>query len=207
MVSSKVYDAFYRWWAPWDAVGVRSDLRSLLASGRVTPGSHPRSIDLGCGTGAKVVHLAGEGFESWGVDFSEIAIRKAEQRSREAMTGARFVRGDLTADSIDGVEGAFDLLLDFGTLDDLRGEAQRAMIDTVDRLSRPGSVFLCFCFFGEKEDLPLFSLQAPARWMPNPTVRPGEMEAWFGDRWDVELFNPYDGDPFATYLLTKRSHP
>jgi cyclopropane fatty-acyl-phospholipid synthase-like methyltransferase len=204
MVSAKVYDAFYRWWAPWDAVGVRADLRALLTSGRVTPGSHPRSIDLGCGTGANVVYLADVGFESWGLDFSEVALRKAEHRRAEAGVAAHFVNGDLTADEIE-VKGPFDLLLDFGTLDDLRGDAQRAMIRTVDRLSRPGSVFLCFCFFGPKEDLPLLSLEAPARWMPRPTILPGEMKSWFGDHWDVELFNPYHGEPFATFILTKRS--
>ena len=207
MVSSKVYDAFYRWWAPWDAVGVRQDLRALLASGWVTPGSHPRSIDLGCGTGANVVHLAGLGFDSWGVDFSEVALRKADDRRREAGVAANFVRGDLTAERMDGLEGTFDLILDFGTLDDLRGDAQQAMVATIDRLSHAGTTFLCFCFFGHKEDLPMLSLSVPARWMPDGTIKPGEIESWFGDTWDVELFNPYDGEPLATFLLTKRSHP
>ena len=204
MVSAKAYDAMYRWWAPWDSVGVRGDLRALLDSGRVSPETHPRTVDLGCGTGANVVHLAAEGFESWGVDFSEVALHKAEERRAAAGVEAHFVRGDLTGASIDGVDGPFDLIVDFGTLDDLRGEDQLAMIATIDRLSQPGTLFLCFCFFGEKRDLPLFSLEAPARWMPNPTIRPGQMEAWFGDRWDVEVFNAYEGEPYATFLLEKK---
>ena len=56
------YDLMYRVWAPWDAVGVRDDLRHLLESGRVTPQSHPRAVDLGCGTGANAVYLAEHGF-------------------------------------------------------------------------------------------------------------------------------------------------
>jgi len=202
MLSSRVYDAFYRWWAPWDAVGVRDDLRSLLASGRVTPGSHPRSIDLGCGTGANVVHLATEGFDSWGVDFSDVALAKARDRNREAGTDAHFVLGDLTADRIPGVEGPFDLIVDFGTLDDLSGANHAAMVDTIDRLSGPGSQFLSFCFFGADADLPRFSFTGPSRMAG--AVKPGQVEAWFGDRWDIEVWNDYPGDPYATFLLTRR---
>jgi hypothetical protein len=44
----------YRSWAPWDRVGVRPQLRRLVEAGEVTPGTHPRAIDLGCGTGANV---------------------------------------------------------------------------------------------------------------------------------------------------------
>ncbi len=64
------YDLMYRSWAPWDAVGVRPDLRRLVDTGRVTSRSHPHAVDLGCGTGANVVYLAQQGFASTGVDFS-----------------------------------------------------------------------------------------------------------------------------------------
>ena len=79
-----MYDWMYRVWAPWDAVGVRDDLRELLDSGRVTPHSHPRAVDLGCGTGANAVYLAEHGFEVVGVDFSPVALAKAEARAAEA---------------------------------------------------------------------------------------------------------------------------
>lgn len=202
MVSARVYDAFYRWWAPWDSAGVRDDLRSLLDTGTVSPTTHPRAIDLGCGTGANVVYLATEGFEAWGVDFSEVALRKAAARRAEASVECRFVHGDLTADSIPGVDGSFDLIVDFGTLDDLRGEARERMVGTIDRLARPGSRFLCFCFFGTDADLPRISFTGPSRM--TPTVRPGEVEAWFGDHWDIEVWNDHQGEPFATFLLERR---
>ena len=113
-----MYDAMYRVWAPWDAVGVRDDLRSLLESGRVTATSHPRVVDLGCGTGANAVFLAEHGFQVVGVDFSPVALAKAEARAAKAGVACRFVAGDLTAD-LSGLGGPFDLALDFGTLDDL----------------------------------------------------------------------------------------
>lgn len=202
MLSPRVYDAFYRWWAPWDKVGVRDDLRTLLASGRVSPDTHPRAVDLGCGTGANVVFLAEHGFHSWGVDFSGVALGKAERRRSDAGVECRFVQGDLTADAISGVEGPFDLIVDFGTLDDLRGDDHAAMVRTIDRLSRPGTLFLSFCFFAAREDLPAMSLTGPSR-LTGGTVQPGEMEGWFGDRWHLEVWNEYPSLPYATFLCER----
>lgn len=201
MVGAAVYDWMYRIWAPWDAVGVRADLIDLLQSGKVSPEEYPRAIDLGCGTGANVVHLASCGFDSWGVDFSEIAIRKANERAGRAGVDARFVAADLTSDSIPGVAGPFDLLIDFGTLDDLRGPDRRAMAGTVTRLSRPGSKFLAFCFYGATQELPLFSFKGTSRMSH---IAPGEMEELFGADWAMETFADLETYKARTFLLTRR---
>jgi SAM-dependent methyltransferase len=201
MVSSRVYDLLYRYWAPWDAVGVRSDLLALLESGRVDAERFPRAIDLGCGTGANVVHLAELGFSSWGVDFSELAVRKANERATKAGVEATFVRGDLTAEAIVGVEGAFDLIIDFGTLDDMRGEKRASMARTVTRLSRPGSLFLEYCFYGETESLPRISFKGTSRMSH---IAPGELESLFGRDWDIEQFSSDEEWRVAAFLLTRR---
>lgn len=200
MVSARVYDWMYRVWAPWDSVGVRKDLIDLLERGNVDPVHHPRSIDLGCGTGANVVHLAEAGFDAWGVDFSEIAIRKARARAAAAGLDARFVVGDLTSPSIPEIEGTFDLLIDFGTLDDLRGETRAAMAGTITRLSRPGSKFLEYCFYGQTEDLPLISFRGTSKLSH---IAPGEMEELFGEQWKIETFSRDDEWRVATFLLTR----
>ena len=208
-----VYDFFYKYWAPWDAVGVREDLKALLASGLVDPTQFPRSVDLGCGSGANVVYLAAQGFDSYGIDFSPVGLAKARERAAEAAVECTFIQGDLTADSIEGLGGVFDFLIDFGTLDDLRGVNRRAMVATIDRLSRPGSVFLEWCFYGPVEDLPLISFSGPSRAFMSPeraqerlapTLVPGEVEELFGDKWEIE---PYSANPDrrqAAFLLTKK---
>lgn len=201
MVGAAVYDWMYRIWAPWDSVGVRADLVDLLQSGRVSPEEYPRAIDLGCGTGANVVHLAGLGFDAWGVDFSEVAIRKAKERAAGAGVDAHFVVADLTSDSIPGVAGPFDLLIDFGTLDDLKGANRRAMAETVTRLARPGSKFLEFCFYGATEELPAFSFKGTSRMSH---IAPGEIEELFGAAWTVETFADHDAYKARTFLLTRR---
>lgn len=202
MVGAAVYDWMYRLWAPWDSVGVRKDLIALLEQGSVAATTHPRAIDLGCGTGANVVHLAGLGFDAWGIDFSEVAIEKARRRAEHAGVDAHFVVGDLTAETVPGVSGSFDLLLDFGTLDDLRGESRRAMARTATKLAAPHGKLLLFCFYGVTEELPLISFSGTSRMSH---IAPGEMEDLFGDAWEIATFAADDQRRIRTFLLSLRS--
>lgn len=205
MVSSKLYDLMYRIGAPWDSVGVRPELQALLASRVVSPTTHPRAIDLGCGTGANVVFLQEQGFTAMGVDSSTVAIAKATERAEAA--GRRpegsFVVGDLTAQAVDGVDGTFDLLLDFGTLDDLRGAARRAMVRTIVRWSHAGSVVLFWCFYGPREELPWISFHGPSRLAAG--LVPGEEHDLFGDHFDIERQpSPPPGSGAACFVLERR---
>lgn len=200
MVRSWAYNLMYRTWVPWDRVGVRQDLVALLDRGDVDPERYPRSLDLGCGTGANVVYLAQRGFESWGVDFSRVAIRKARERAEKARAETHFVEGDLTRPSIERLDGPFDLLVDFGTLDDLTGDARRMMADTINRLSRPGSVFLEYCFYGERANLPWIAMGASKF----SHIRPGELDSLFGESWDIAPFASYPKWRTETFLLTRR---
>jgi SAM-dependent methyltransferase len=204
MVSAQVYDAMYRWWAPWDSVGFRPELQRLLDTGEVIPDTHPRAIDLGCGTGANVVELAARGFEVTGVDFSTVALAKARQRARDAGVAerCRFLAVDLTAPTLPAeVDGTYDLLLDFGTLDDLRPAGQVRMADHVARLARPDAVVLFWCFHGPRSELPRISFHGPSRLSPG--LEPGDEERLFGDHFDIELFvRPFRHA--ACFLLRRR---
>ena len=200
MVGSWAYNLMYRTWAPWDSIGVRQDLVAFLERRGVDPLRFPRSVDLGCGTGANVVYMAQQGFDSWGIDFSEVAVEKARRRAREAGVEVGLAVGDLTASTISGVDGPFDVLVDFGTLDDLSPNMRHLMADTVTRLSRPGSVFLEYCFFGVSEDLPRFAMGA-SRFSH---IAPGELEGLFGAHWDIEPFSSYPKWRTETFVLTRR---
>ncbi len=195
------YDWFYRIWAPWDSAGVRPDLIELLSRGDVDAGRYPRALDLGCGTGANVVHLAELGFESFGVDFSPVAIAKARRRALTAGIDATFVEGDLTSDSIPGLDGQFDFLMDFGTLDDLKGPHRAQMAALATRLARPGAKFLEWCWYGEPEDLPRISFVSTSRLTH---ISPTELQTLFAENWEIEPFSSDEKWRTACFLLTRR---
>jgi len=209
----RAYDALYRIGAPWEGAD-RVELRALLADGRCSPESlraagapFARAIDLGCGAGSVSLELAEAGFSVVGVDFSPVALARARAAARRRGLGpdrVTFVAGDLTAGWIAGVEGPFDLLVDYGTLDDLSEAGRSAMARYVTSLTRPGSRLFVFGFAGRPEDLPRFSFDGPSRAFPG--FIPGEIERRFGTAFRVEVIEaPTRARHLATYLLERRT--
>jgi len=205
-----VYDLLYRIGGArsrrgWDK-GVGPELVRLVESGRVTPVTLPpgRAIDLGCGTGANVLFLSEQGFHAVGVDFSPVAVEQATRaaRRRGLADRSRFVVGDVTAQRIRGVDGPFDLVVAYNTLQDLRGQDRSAMAATIRRLSRPGSVLVLWCYYGTQRELPLISYRGPSRLAPF-VVTPGEEVALFGHDFDIErLDDPAPRSGAACFVLT-----
>jgi SAM-dependent methyltransferase len=205
MVGRRVYDLMYRWWAPWDTVGVRRELRQLITEVAFDPDRHPRAVDLGCGTGANVVYLAEQGFQATGLDFSPVALDKARDRAAAAGVSSRcrFVEADLTAPVPAGIDAPFDLLLDFGAIDDLSPADRPAAARLVSQLSRPGSTFLFWCFYARRQDLPRLSFQGPSRLAP--AIEPGEETDLFGADFDIEPFSDTGLAHAACFRLTRRA--
>jgi SAM-dependent methyltransferase len=206
-----VYDLMYRFGAPWEGAD-RVELRALVADGRCAPetlrrpGSPAaRAIDLGCGAGGVSLELAEAGFAVTGVDFSPVALVKARAAAERRGLGPErvaFVAGDLTAGHVLGVDGPFDLLVDFGTLDDLPEAGRQAMARYVTGLARPGARFFLFAFSGRPEDLPRFSFGGPSRAFPG--LAPGEVERRFEPAFRVEVIEaPTPTRHIATYLLER----
>jgi len=206
------YDLMYRFGAPWEGAD-RVELRRLVQDGRCAPATlrrpgapAARAIDLGCGAGGVALELADAGFEVTGVDFSPVALRKAREAAASRgvdESRVRFVAGDLTSGTVPGVDGPFDLLVDYGTLDDLPASGRRALADFVTRLARPGSRFFLFAFAGRPEDLPRFSFGGPSRAFPG--VVPGEVEELFEPAFRVEVIEaPTRTRHIGTWLLERR---
>ena len=210
-----LYDLMYRFGAPWEGAD-RVELRALIRDGTCAPATlrrpgtpAARAIDLGCGAGGVTCELAEAGFDVTGVDFSGVAIRKARRlAARRGLRDdwVRFVRGDLTAGGIHGVAGPYDLLVDYGTLDDLPRTGREAMAAYVASLARPGSRMFLFTFSGRPEDLPRMSFSGPSRSFPG--LVPGEVERLFdADFTILQLEEPSRRRPIATYLLERRAEP
>ncbi|MFG1706566.1 class I SAM-dependent methyltransferase [Nonomuraea sp. M3C6] len=178
------------------------ELRDLVKSGRISPETHPRVVDLGCGRGEAAVFLAKRGFQVVGIDFSSVALGEARVAAARAGVAdrCRFVKGDLTATHIPGVEEPFDLVIDLGTLDDLQGPDREAMAGTIKRLSGPGSLYFLWCVHHDG-NLPLNLKGILLRL--NPRLSPGEEDDLFGDVFKIErLASPPPSSYFASFLMT-----
>lgn len=205
------YNLMYRFGAPWEGAD-RVELRALVADGRCAPETlrrpgepAARAIDLGCGAGGVSLELAEAGFAVTGVDFSSVALAKARAAAERRGLGQErvtFVAGDLRAGHVPGVEAPFDLLVDYGTLDDLPDTGRVAMARYVTGLARPGSRFFLFAFSGRPEDLPRMSFGGPSRAFPG--LVPGEVERLFEPAFRVDVLEaPSHSRPIATYLLER----
>lgn len=211
MPSRRVYDWMYRIFAPWSKAD-RYEIRQLVTDGPCKPdalastlGLPPRAIDLGCGEGSVAIWLAQAGFSTVGVDFSTVALAKARASASRAGLGEdrlRFIEGDLTADAIPDLDGPFDLLVDYSTLDDLPAEPRKRMAKLVTSLARSGSRFFLDAWTGDPKELPRISFTGPSRM--SPALVPGEVDVLFGAQWHVERLARPGNRFIANFLLTRR---
>jgi hypothetical protein len=77
------------------------------------------------------------------------------------------------------------------------------MVRTIHRVSKAGSRFLLWCFFGLPRELPAISFTGPSRL--TPLIAPGEVERLFGDAFDIErLPEPAEKSGAACFLMVRR---
>ncbi len=191
------YELGYRHFRmPWEG-GPRSELVELVTSGRLGP---CRALDLGCGSGANAVFLAEHGFEVTGVDFAAAALEKADRLAKAAGVEVTWVQDDLTR--LQRLGGEFDLLVDYGALDDLGNNDRNRYVKQVTPLARSGGLFLLWCF------------EWPPRWWERMlpvamAMAPGEVVRRFGKAFSIEqIAGGLDCHSFppgyAAYLMTRR---
>ena len=114
---------------------------NLFESGQIPLG---RAIDIGCGEGSNAIYLSRIGFEVTGVDFSPTAIKRARANTRAAGLEVTLIEDDLT--NLRHVSGKFDLLVDFGALNDLNQVDRDLYMNNVLPLTNPGSRYILLCF-------------------------------------------------------------
>jgi cyclopropane fatty-acyl-phospholipid synthase-like methyltransferase len=159
--------------APWD-VGPREPLVGLVERGQIQPG---RAIDLGCGGGSNAIFLAQNGFDVTGVDYARAAIERSRAAAQAAGVDVEFVLDDLT--NLSRVRGPYDLLVDFGTLDDLTPRDRERYVASILPLTRTDSLYLLYAF------------EWPFRWweriifklafFAKMGMEPGDVRRLFGD--------------------------
>jgi len=129
---------------PWDTGISPPELMAFIESHQ--PG---RALDLGCGTGTNSITLAHNGWQVSGVDFVGRAIRQARRKARQAGVRVDFHVEDVTR--LEGVSGAFDLILDIGCFHSLPEAGRRDYVKNLYRLLAPTGTYLLYAWIKESE--------------------------------------------------------
>lgn len=112
-----------------------------------------RALDLAMGEGRNAIYLASEGWEVVGVDYSEIALRKAKQLAHERHVNIETVNADLTHYEIP--DKTYDLILSIDYM-------ERSLISKMKRGLKAGGVAV---------------LEIPTQMVKGE----GEIKKWFED--------------------------
>lgn len=130
---------------PWDSGQTPPELLAFLhnrPAGRV--------LDLGCGTGTNLIHLARLGWQAAGVDFVPAAIARARHKARQAGVSLDLRVGDVT--KLTGLDGPFDLALDLGCFHGLGPAERAAYLDEVARVLASGGIWFLYAFLRPLEN-------------------------------------------------------
>ncbi len=133
------WDAVYRQGTPpWDTGRPACELVRLVKEGVLRPAP---TLEVGCGSGADAVFLAGRGFDVTAVDASPIAIERARARAELAGVLVRFVRDDVFRFA-ESADECFDLVYDAGVYHFIRQTDLDRYLDLLWRVTRPGTLYL-----------------------------------------------------------------
>jgi methyl halide transferase len=123
---------------PWETGRPSSELQRVVAEVPVNP---CRALELGCGTGASAVWLAQQGFDVIALDLSSRAVERARQRADEAGVPVDFRVADVLHPPAE-LSGLFNFFFDRGCYHVVRREDVAGYLETLRRLTRPGTLGL-----------------------------------------------------------------
>ena len=122
---------------PWDTGAPSNELVRVIDEGLLKPS---RAIELGCGNGANAIELARRGFEVTAVDFSAVALGRAQQRAADASVDVEFVAADVCDFQYGGE--SFEFVFDRGCYHAVRRVDVAGFVDTLAHITAPGSIYL-----------------------------------------------------------------
>ena len=124
------------WWFVGRRAVVFDELRRVLGErgNGEAPGSRPRILDLGCGTGRNLAELAQVG-DAVGLDLEARALEFCQQRGLRSVAQAR-------AEHLPFQDASFDAVIALDLLEHLDDDVEG--VREVFRVLRPGGHFLAF---------------------------------------------------------------
>jgi SAM-dependent methyltransferase len=119
----------------WDTGIPAGDLKEAVENGSIRPG---RTVVLGCGSGTNAIYLASKGFDVTAIDVAPTCLGIAEEKANKAGVRVRWVLADVL--NLPQME-PFDFIFDRGCYHNVRYVDATAFVESVRRLSHPGTRF------------------------------------------------------------------
>lgn len=98
------------------------------------------SLELGCGLGIFSSFMASQGIKAIGVDFSSVAIEKANNRVANYTDKPEYIVGDVT--DLRKIDKQFDVSFDVGCFHCLDEDGQQKYVSEIHRLLKPEATHL-----------------------------------------------------------------
>lgn len=179
---------------PWNHELPPPEVLALTDS--IQPG---RMLDLGCGLGRACIFLAKHGWQCDGVDFVERATTVARQRACDAGVAEQVAFHTASVAEIDFLQPFYDLVLDVGCLHAQPADVRQTYAHQVERLLKPGGLFLLFTHLRDEATGP------EGRWISAAQIDELFLPGFMAER--VEQGTTTVGDnswPSAWYWMRRR---
>jgi len=152
-----------------------------------------RALEVGCGPGPNLWHLAREGFTIAGIDGSAHAVQAVRERFREEGMDAALQRADLKVGNFASLpwrDRSFDLVIDIEAITHNTTPVIRSVIAEIFRVLKPGGWFFSRMFHADTTGI-----------MSGVMVEAGTMRfPEHGPLVGCGLVHPFTADELATLL-------
>jgi len=167
------FDALYAGTPPWDIGRPQPPFLELAGTGVI----RGRVLDVGCGTGERILMAAGLGLDATGVDTAPAAIAIAEGKARERDLSARFLVWN--ALELASLDEQFDTVLDSGLFHVLDDDDRARFVESLRSVIPPGGRYRMLCFSDRQPGV-----------FGSRRVTQDEIRASFADGWRVDSIEP-----------------
>lgn len=108
-----------------------------------------KTLDLGCGEGRHAIYFAEKGFDSYGIDYIEIAIEEAKQKALEKGVSVNFQAMNVLM--LEFRDNFFDVVLDWSVLDHIKPKDWDTYVSDISRILKSGG-YLILTEFGANDE-------------------------------------------------------
>ncbi|HLG78318.1 MAG TPA: class I SAM-dependent methyltransferase [Ktedonobacteraceae bacterium] len=134
------FDSAYEGVAPWDIDHPQQAFVDLVQAGKI----QGTVLDVGCGTGEHALYFAQRGHDTWGVDISPLAIKKAREKALARGLNVTFQVADALA--LQELGKTFETVTDSGLLHNFSDEERVVFVNGLKSVLKPGGSYFLLCF-------------------------------------------------------------